>query len=144
MILSAGTFFSTAFTVVPINTNIPLASGERIVGNGILLANPTDILIATPGIYLISYYFQGDPVGDIETIACSLRLNGVTVPGSIVQSVTSLFSEEVEPSVSNTCVVQTTVADTVLQLHNSSNSEITHVRWVDGFCSASVTVLRLS
>ena len=144
LILSAGTFFSTSFTGVPFNSAIPVDSGGRIAGDGIILINSTDILIENQGMYFVSYYFQGDPIGGIEALACSLRLNGVVVAGSIVQSVTSFLYDEVEPAVSNACIVQVDEPDTVLQLFNSSNSAISHIRWVDGFCSASITVMRLS
>ena len=144
LILAAATFFSTAFATVPFDSAIPINSGERIVGDGLSLINATDVLIENPGVYLVSYYFQGDPIGDIETVACSLRLNNATVPGSIVQSVTSFMSSEVEPAVSNSCIIQTVTDNAILQIHNSSNSAISHIRWVDDFCSASLTIIRLS
>ena len=143
-VLSAATFFSTILGEVLYDTNILLTSGSRIFGTGISLANATDILIEHPGVYLVSYYFQGDPFGNIEAIACSLRLNGVTVPGSIVQNVTAYLNDTAEPCVSSTCIVQTTTGNMILQLHNSSNSGVTHNRWVADACTASLTIVRLS
>ena len=144
LIISAGTFFSTSFSQIPYDSPVSVNSGSSITGSGISLTGTTDILLENPGIYLVSYYIQGDPVGGIETVACSLKLNNVTVPGSIVQSVTSYLSDEVEPAVSNTCIIDVTSPGTILQLFNSSNSALEHIRWVDDFCSASITVLRLS
>ena len=144
LILSAATFFSTSIDEVPFASAIPIDSGARIVGSGITLINVTDIIIENPGMYLVAYYFQGDPIGDIETIACSLWINGVIVPGSIIQSVASFMNDEVEPAVSNTCIVEISDLNTVLQIYNSSSSAISHIRWIEGFCSASITILRLS
>jgi hypothetical protein len=142
--VSAGTFYSTSLSQIPYNAPVPVASGFRIAGSGISLISATDILLDDIGVYLVSYYIQGDPIGDIETIACSLRLNSVIVPGSVVQSVTTTLSYSVEPSVSNTCIIEVTTPQSVLQLFNSSNSGLTHVVWVENFCSASITVVRLS
>ena len=144
LVLSAATFFSTSLETVPLQAVIPISSGSQIAGGGISLLGATDVLIENPGIYFMSYYFQGDPVSGIETLACSLRLNGVTVPGSIIQSVTSPESSIVEPAVSNSQIVQISAPNTILQLYNNSNSAISHLRWVENFCSASLTVLRLS
>ena len=144
VITSAATFYSTALGIVPLHEAIPINSGGQTAGQGILLINATDVLIENTGVYLVSYYFQGDPISGIETLACSLRLNGVTIPGSIVQSVTSPEASIVEPSVSNSMIVQVSTPNAVLQLFNSSNSEISHLRWVEGFSSAVLTVLRIS
>ena len=144
LVLSAATFFSTSLETVPVQAVIPISSGSQIVGDGISLLGATDVLIENPGVYLISYYFQGDPVSGTETLACSIRLNGITVPGSIIQSVTSPESSIVEPAVSNSSIVQISAPNTILQLYNNSNSAISHLRWVENFCSASLTILKLS
>jgi len=141
--LSAATFYSTSLALVPSNSLIPIHSGGEIVGSGLSLINATDVRIESPGVYLVSYFFQGDPVDGIETVACSLRLNGLTVSGSIVQSVTSPESNIVEPSVSNTRILQINTPEAVLQLYNNSNSAISHLRWVEDFSSASLTILRI-
>jgi len=142
--LSAATFFSTSSSIILSNSAIPVDSGGQTAGDGLSLISATDVLIENTGVYLFSYYFQGDPIDGIETIACSLRLNGITVPGSIVQSVTSPESSIVEPAVSNSLILQVSTPNAVLQLHNSSGSAISHLRGVEGFCSASLTILRLS
>ena len=142
--LSAATFFSTSLATVPFDSPIPINSGGQIAGEGLSLVNATDVMVENPGIYLISYYFQGDPVDGIETLACSLRLNNIPVSGSIVQSVASPEANIVEPSVSNSCIVQISTPDAVLQLYNSSNSVISHLRWVVDACTASLTVVRIS
>ena len=144
LLISAATFYSTSLVVVPVNSPIPINSGSAIAGDGISLLNPTDILVEAPGLYLVSYYFQGDPIDGIETVACGLRLNNILVPGSIIQSVTSPESSIVEPAVSNTRILQIPAANSVLQLFNSSPSAISHLRWVEGACTASLTLLRLS
>ena len=144
LVLAGGTFFSTSFLGTPYNSAIEVDSGSRVIGTGISLFGTTDVIIETPGIYLVSYYFQGDPFGDIETIACSLRLNGETVPGTIIQSVSSYINSEAEPSITNVVILPITEPDSVLQVFNNSHSAISHIRWVEGFCAASITVLRLS
>ena len=144
LVLSAATFFSTSLAAIPVDTAIPINSGGQIAGEGLSLVNATDILIENPGIYLMSYYFQGDPVDGIETLSCSLRLNNIVVPGSVIQSVASPEANIVEPSVSNSLIVQISTPNAILQLYNSSNSAISHLRWVADFCSASVTIMRLS
>ena len=144
LIISVGTFYSTSLSQIPYNSPVPVASGMRTAGSGISLISAADILLDNIGVYLVSYYIQGDPIGGIETIACSLKLNNVTVPGSIVQSVTTTLSYSSEPAVSNTCIIEVTTPGSILQLFNSSNSGLTHVVWVENFCSASITVLRLS
>ena len=144
LILSAGTFFSTLTTEIPVNSPIPISSGGQTAGPGILLIPPASILIQEPGYYLVSYYFQGNPVGDIEAIACSLQLNGTLIPGTIVQSIASQLANLAEPAVSNTCLVRVTASGSTLQLVNSSPTPITHLEGVPGFTSSSVTVLRLA
>ena len=144
LLLSAATFFSTSLSLVPREAAIPINSGGQIAGEGLSLLNETDIFIENPGMYLISYYFQGDPIDGIETVACSLRLNNITIPGSIIQSVTSPEASIVEPAVSNMLLVQISTPGAILQLHNSSSSAISHLRWVENFCSASLTIMRLS
>ena len=143
MALAAATFFSTDTASVPPNVPIPLNSGSRIEGLGLYLLNATDVRIDNPGVYLVSYYFQGDPVDGIETLSCCLRVNGNTVPGSIVQSVTSPEANIVEPSVSNTCLLPIEAPGALLQLFNTSGTAISHLRWVAGFCGASLTLFRI-
>ena len=141
--VSAATFFSTSLAVVANSVPIPINSGGQITGSGISLQNATDVRIEYPGVYLISYYFQGDPIDGIETLSCGLRLNSIVVPGSVIQSVASPEANIVEPAVSNSYIVYINTPDTTLQLYNSSNSAISHLRWVENACTASVTVVRL-
>jgi len=142
-IVSGGTFFSTSCETIPCDAPIPLDSGCRVIGHGITLANPCDIMIAKPGVYSVSYYFQGEPDGTIETLACCLKLNGAKISGSTVQSVATVLYDVAEPSVSNSCIIEVTTPHSILQLCNNSSSIIEHVRGVEGYCSASVTVLKL-
>jgi len=52
----------------------------------------------------VSYYFQADPNGGDETLRCSLSLNGVQVPGTLIASVTetTFAVDPTEPALSNT------------------------------------------
>ena len=144
VLLSAATFYSTALTTVALQSPIPINSGGQTAGVGLSLVSATDVLIENPGVYFVSYYFQGDPISGIETLACSLRLNSITVPGSIIQSVTSPEASIVEPSVTSSLIMNVTTPNAILQLYNSSNSAISHLRWVEGFTSASLTIMRIS
>ncbi|MBJ8206044.1 collagen-like protein, partial [Bacillus cereus] len=56
-----GYFFSTATSAIAANALIPINSGSTIFGSGISLTSATTVTLSTPGIYLVSYYFQGDP-----------------------------------------------------------------------------------
>ena len=53
-------------------------------GSDVSLTNATTVTLSTPGIYLVSYYFQGDPTAGNETISVRLTLNGTQVAGSFI------------------------------------------------------------
>ena len=142
-IASAATFFSTSCATVPCNAPIHVNSGSRTVGHGISLVNATDIKIDKPGMYSVAYYFQGEPDGSIETLACCLKLNGSKIPGSTVQSVATVTHDATEPSVSNTSIIEVKAPHSILQLCNSSSDKVEHHRGAEGYCSSSITIMRL-
>ena len=65
------------------NALIPINSGCSF-GSDVSLTNATTVTLSTPGIYLVSYYFQGDPTAGNETISVRLTLNGIQVAGSFI------------------------------------------------------------
>jgi hypothetical protein len=160
---NAGYFWSTATGTIAANANVPLASGSRVVGSGITYSTTdTAVLLAQPGLYLVSYFLQGDAQGGDETatssretrqggdetVHASLSLNGAEVPGTHIASVTEApppfgTVDPSEPALSNTVIVEVTAANSLLRLVNGPLG-IGHVEGVDGATTASLNVLRLS
>ena len=67
--------------------------------------------------YLVSYYLQGDAQAGNETVRCSLRLNGVQVPGSLIVNVTAAgTADPTEPALSHSVIVEVTAANSLLRL----------------------------
>ena len=79
-----GYFFSTSTSTIAANALIPINSGSTVFGSDVSLTNATTVTLSTPGIYLVSYYFQGDPTAGNETISVRLTLNGTQVAGSFI------------------------------------------------------------
>jgi hypothetical protein len=135
-----GYFFSTATTAIAANTLIPINSGSTIFGSGVSLTNSTTVTLSTPGIYLISYYFQGDPTAGNETISVRLTLNGTQVAGSFIFYVTAGFI--LEPAISNTMIIEVTSPNSTLSLQNGPLG-VGHVTTLSGVITASLNILKI-
>ncbi|ADH07849.1 triple helix repeat-containing collagen [Bacillus thuringiensis BMB171] len=136
-----GYFFSTATSAIAANALIPINSGSTIFGSGISLTSATTVTLSTPGIYLVSYYFQGDPTAGNETISVRLTLNGTQVAGSFIFYVTG-GTFILEPAVSNTMVIEVTSSNATLSLQNGPLA-IGHVTTLSGVITASLNVLKI-
>ncbi|MBH0335179.1 triple helix repeat-containing collagen, partial [Bacillus thuringiensis] len=135
-----GYFFSTATSAIAANALIPINSGSTIFGSGISLTSATTVTLSTPGIYLVSYYFQGDPTAGNETISVRLTLNGTQVAGSFIFYVTAGFV--LEPAISNTMIIQVTSSNSTLSLQNGPLA-IGHVTTLAGVITASLNILQI-
>jgi len=136
-----GYFFSTATSTIAANALIPINSGSTIFGAGVSLTNATTITLSTPGIYLISYYFQGDAILGNETISVRLVLNGTQVAGSFILYVTK-GNFILEPAISNTMVIEVTSPNSTLSLQNGPLA-IGHVTTLAGVITASLNILQI-
>lgn len=136
-----GYFFSTATSTIAASALIPINSGSTIFGAGVSLTNATTITLSTPGIYLISYYFQGDAILGNETISVRLVLNGTQVAGSFILYVTK-GNFILEPAISNTMVIEVTSPNSTLSLQNGPLA-IGHVTTLAGVITASLNILQI-
>ncbi|BCD00351.1 hypothetical protein BC30048_3253 [Bacillus cereus] len=136
-----GYFFSTATSAIAANALIPINSGSTIFGSGISLTSATTVTLSTPGIYLVSYYFQGSPTGGNETISVRLILNGTQVVGSFIFYVTK-NNFVLEPAISNTMVIEVTSPNSTLSLQNGP-LDIGYVTVLSGVTTASLNILKL-
>lgn len=68
LVYQAGAVISFLLQRLQLLTNalIPINSGSTVFGSGVSLTNATTVTLSTPGIYLVSYYFQGDPNGGMK------------------------------------------------------------------------------
>ena len=136
-----GYFFSTSTSTIAANANIPINSGSTVYGTGVSLTSATTVTVSTPGIYLVSYYFQGDATGGNETVSVRLLLNGTQVTGSFIQNVTT-STVVIEPAISNTLLVNVTSANSTLILQNGPLG-VGHVTTIAGAITASLNVVRI-
>ncbi len=136
-----GYFFSTSTSAIAANANISINSGSTVYGTGVSLTSPTTVTVSTPGIYLVSYYFQGDATGGNETVSVRLLLNGTQVAGSFIQNVTT-STVVIEPAISNTLLVNVTSANSTLILQNGPLG-VGHVTTIAGAITASLNVVRI-
>jgi len=141
MSTGGGYFFSTATSTIAANANIPINSGSTVYGTGVSLTNATTVTVSTPGIYLVSYYFQGDANAGNEVVSVRLLLNGTQVTGSFIQNVTTA-SVVLEPSISNTLLVNVTSANSTFILQNGPLG-VGHVTTIAGATTASLNVVRI-
>ena len=142
--VNAGYFWSTSTAGVAANANYPLNTGSSIVGTGISLSGTDAILLAEPGVYLVSYQVQADANGGDETVRTALTLNGAQVAGTLIANVTSAgTTDPSEPSLSNTAIVQVTAPNSLLRLVNGPTA-VGHVQSPGGAATSSVNVIRLS
>ena len=136
-----GYFFSTSTSTIVANANIPINSGSTVYGTGVSLTSATTVTVSTPGIYLVSYYFQGDASGGNETVSVRLLLNGTQVTGSFIQNVTT-STVVIEPAISNTLLVNVASANSTLILQNGPLG-VGHVTTIAGTITASLNVVRI-
>lgn len=136
-----GYFFSTSTSTIAANANIPINSGSTVYGTGVSLTSATTVTVSTPGIYLVSYYFQGDTTGGNETVSVRLLLNGAQLAGSFIQNVTTV-TVVIEPAISNTLLVNVTSANSTLILQNGPLG-VGHVTTIAGAITASLNVVRI-
>ena len=135
-----GYFFSTSTSTIAANANIPINWGSTVYGTGVSLTSATTFTVSTPGIYLVSYYFQGDANGGNEVVSVRLLLNGTQVTGSFIQNVTT--STVIEPAISNTLLVNVASANSTLVLQNGPLG-VGHVTTIAGTITASLNVVRI-
>jgi hypothetical protein len=136
-----GYFFSTSTSTIAANANIPINSGSTVYGTGVSLTSATTVTVSTPGIYLVSYYFQGDANGGNETVSVRLLLNGTQITGSFIQNVTTA-TVVIEPAISNTLLVNVASANSTLILQNGPLG-VGHVTTIAGTITASLNVVRI-
>jgi hypothetical protein len=133
-------------STIAANANIPINSGSSVTGTGISLSGSDAVLLAEPGVYLVSYYVQGDAQAGNETIRAALTLNGAQVPGTLIASVTesTIGEDPTEPAVSNTVIVQVPTGGSLLRLVNGPLA-IGHVQTdLGGATTASLNVIQIS
>ncbi|MEH7269109.1 collagen-like protein, partial [Bacillus toyonensis] len=136
-----GYFFSTSTSTIAASANIPINSGSTVYGTGVSLTSATTVTVSTPGIYLVSYYFQGDATGGNEVVSVRLLLNGTQVTGSFIQNVTT-STVVLEPSISNTLLVNVASANSTFILQNGPLG-VGHVTTIAGTITASLNVVRI-
>lgn len=136
-----GYFFSTSTSAIAANANIPINSGSTVYGAGVSLTSATTVTVSTPGIYLVSYYFQGDASAGNETVSVRLLLNGSQLTGSFIQNVTT-STVVIEPAISNTLLVNVASANSTLILQNGPLG-VGHVTTIAGAITASLNVVRI-
>ncbi|MFK4468904.1 hypothetical protein ABH960_004522 [Bacillus sp. RC252] len=136
-----GYFFSTSTSTIAANANIPINSGSTVYGAGVSLTSATTVTVSTPGIYLVSYYFQGGANGGNEVASVRLLLNGTQVTGSFIQNVTT-STVVLEPAISNTLLVNVASANSTFVLQNGPLA-VGHVTTIAGTITASLNVVRI-
>jgi hypothetical protein len=87
-------------------------------GTGVTLGAGGGVSLA-PGVYEVSYSWQGDAQGGNELVSAYLALNGVEIAGSRIKS-TTVGNVAVEGEVSNTMTIVVPAGGGTLQLFNGA------------------------
>ncbi|MHA4119834.1 collagen-like protein, partial [Bacillus cereus] len=141
-ITSAAYFYSTSTANLPENTPISFNNIGTLQGSDILLPLPNTISLL-PGLYQISYYIEGDPFDSPEAVAVELELNGINVPGSFVFTTSGSLGAMLQPSVSNTMLLQVIIPSS-LQLLNRTVFSLNQLITFPNGVTASMNIVKLS
>ena len=140
-----GFFYSLAGGTISPGSNLPLSAIESGTTNDLTLNNNA-IIIATPGIYLVTYYYNplsltpSNQRGDIE-----LRMNGIAVPSSEVYanpSTSALGGTGSDPA-TGTILLNVTTPGSNLTITNKASLGASIGLSASPITSTQITLLRI-
>lgn len=135
--------YTTTSNQIPAGSVFPLNQIGISNGNNIILTNLPNITLL-PGVYQISYGASGDPFGGLEDTSIGLKVNGETIPGSIVYAVPGNGAGGPIPQgrAFNTIFVSIS-SSSELTLFNASSVTLQAANGTPNAATANITILKI-